>query len=106
MQREVLRSLFYQEEEEHDGDGDEDGDEEMSAEEWSVQVGEALIQDGSNGDGLGKLARHETTLMNALTKTLQMLFLLQGSRGHNEGDAVVIEATALRGGRGEGSIAA
>ena len=29
---------------------------------------------------LGKLARHEATLMNAFTKTLQMLLLLQGNR--------------------------
>jgi hypothetical protein len=101
MSWETMRSFTYQEGE----DGDEDGAENMSKEEWSVQVGEALIQDGSNGDGLGKLARHETTLMNALTKTLQMLFLLQGSRGHTGGDAV-IKAVPLPAERDEDSIAA
>ena len=63
----------------------------MSDEEWSVHVGDALIQDGVFGDGLGKLARHEATLMNAFTKTLQMLLLLQGNRGNTRGDGVVIE---------------
>jgi hypothetical protein len=87
-------------------DAEQDDDDEMSDEELSVHVGGALIHDSTYGDGLGKLARHETALMNAVAKTLQMLFLLQGSRSHNEGDAVVIEATALPGGRGEGSIAA
>jgi hypothetical protein len=87
-------------------DAEQDDDDEMSDEELSAHVGGALIHDSTYGDGLGKLARHETTLMNAVAKTLQMLFLLQGSRSHNEGDAVVIEATALPRGRGEGSIAA
>jgi hypothetical protein len=101
MSWETMRSFTYQEGE----DGDEDGAEDVSKEEWSVQVGQALIEDGSNGDGLGKLARHETTLMNALTKTLQMLLLLQGSRGHTGGDAV-IKAVPLPAERDEDSIAA
>jgi hypothetical protein len=69
-------------------------------------VGDALTQDGVFGDGLGKLARHEATLMNAFTKTLQMLLLLQGSRGNTRGDGVVIEEVALPAGSDEGSIAA
>jgi hypothetical protein len=101
MSWETMRSFTYQEGE----DGDEDGAEEMSKEAWSVQVGEALIEDGSSGDGLGKLARHETTLMNALTKTLQMLLLLQDSRGHTGGDAVIM-AVPLPTERDEDSIAA
>jgi hypothetical protein len=101
MSWEAMRSFTYQEGE----DGDEDGAEDVSKEKWSVQVGQALIEDGSNGDGLGKLARHETTLMNALTKTLQMLLLLQGSRGHTGGDAV-IKAVPLPAERDEDSIAA
>ena len=44
------------------------------------------------GDGLGKLARHETTLMNAFTKTLQMLLLLQENRGTKP---VILEAVSL-----------
>ena len=43
-------------------------------------LGDALIQDGAYHDTLGKLARHETTLMHAFTKTLQMLLLLQSNR--------------------------
>jgi hypothetical protein len=57
-------------------------------------VGEALIRDGSHGDGLGKLARHETTLMNAFTKTLQMLLLLQGNRQGEKG-SLIVETVAL-----------
>ena len=50
----------------------------MSDVEWRAYVGHALIQDSDLGDALGKLARHEATLMNGFTKTLQLLFLLQG----------------------------
>ena len=78
----------------------------MSDAEWSVHVGDALIQDGVFGDGLGKLARHEATLMNAFTKTLQMLLLFQGNRSNTRGDGVVIEEVALPAESGEGSIAA
>jgi hypothetical protein len=87
--------LPYEDPKELDEGEDEDAEEEMSDEEWSVHVGDALIQDGVYGDGLGKLARHEATLMNAFTKTLQMLLLLQGSRGNRKGDGVMIEAVAL-----------
>ncbi len=37
----------------------------MSDEEWSVFLGSALVRDGVYNDALGKLARHEATLMNA-----------------------------------------
>ena len=78
----------------------------MSDEEWSVFLGSALVRDGVYNDALGKLARHEATLMNAFTKTLQMLLLLQGNRGNTRGDGVVIEEVALPAGSDEGSIAA
>jgi hypothetical protein len=55
---------------------DEEEDEEKADRGASVHLGVAFIKDGWN-DALGKLARHETTLMNALAKTLQMLLLLQ-----------------------------
>ena len=58
----------------------------------SVQFGHALIDDARSNDALGKLARHETTLMNALTKTL---LLLQQHCGNREGEPVTIEAVAL-----------
>jgi hypothetical protein len=58
-------------------------------------LGNALIQDGTYHDALGKLARHETTLMHAFTKTLQMLLLLQNNRRSNRGDALVIQPVAL-----------
>ena len=54
-------------------------------------LGDALIEDGTHHDILGKLARHETTLMHAFTKTLQMLLLLQNNRSGNRGDALMIE---------------
>ena len=46
-------------------------------------MGLALIRDGTGSDVLGKLARHEASLMNAFTKTLQMLLLLLFT-GHHE----------------------
>ena len=82
-------------EEEEQAEGDEDEADEMSDEERSVYVGRSLIQDGVMGDGLGKLARHEATLMNAFTKTLQMLLLLQENRGNRKGEPVMLEAVAL-----------
>ena len=64
---------------------------------WSVSVhfGQALIEDARSNDALGKLARHEATLMNALTKTLQMLLLLQENRGNTKSEPVMLEAVAL-----------
>lgn len=58
-------------------------------------LGDALIHDGTYHDILGKLARHETTLMHAFTKTLQMLLLLQNNRSSNRGDALMIEPVTL-----------
>jgi len=69
-------------------------DEEMTDGESSVHFGRALIKDGIWNDALGKLARHEATLMNAFTKTLQMLILLEGNRSDRGGD-LVGEAVAL-----------
>jgi hypothetical protein len=60
--------------------------------EMSVRFGHALINDAQSNDALGKLARHETTLMNALTKTL---LLLQQHCGNGKGEPVTIEAVAL-----------
>jgi hypothetical protein len=54
-------------------------------------VGEALILDGSFHDIFGKLTRYEATLMNAFTKTLQMLLLLQENRGT---EPVILETVA------------
>ena len=53
--------------------------------------GQALINDAGSSDALGKLARHEATLMNAFTKTLQMLLLLQNNRAHSEGDMAKLQ---------------
>ena len=57
--------------------------------------GQALINDAGSSDALGKLARHEATLMNAFTKTLQMLLLLQENRANRKGEPVMLEAVAL-----------
>ena len=57
-----------------DVDGEEgDEEEEMSDAEWRVCVGRSLIKDGVWNDALGKLARHEAALLNALRKTLTVL---------------------------------
>jgi predicted GIY-YIG superfamily endonuclease len=61
---------------------------------FSVYVGSALIRDGVYGDGLGRLARHEAALMNAFTKTMKELRLLQESQSNRSGDALTFEATA------------
>jgi hypothetical protein len=65
----------------------------MTRDEWSVHIGRALIKDGTWNDALGKLARHEATLMAAFTKTLQMLLLLQDNR--NGRDPKMIEVAPL-----------
>jgi len=76
-------------------DGDEDDAEEMTEAEWSVYVGHALLKDGVYGDGLGKLARHEASLMNAFTKTLQLLLLLHENRRNSKSEPLRFEAVAL-----------
>ena len=51
-------------------------------------LGDALMQHGV--DTLGKLARHETTLMQGFIKTVQMLHFLQRARSSNRGDTLII----------------
>ena len=82
------------EEEENRLESDEDDneeDEEAADREKSVHFGLALIRDGFHDDALGKLSRHETSLMNALTKTLQLLLLVQENRDNSN----VIEVTPV-----------
>jgi hypothetical protein len=76
-----------------DADDELQENEEMTREEWSVHIGRALIKDGTWNDALGKLARHEATLMAAFTKTLQMLLLLRDNR--NDSDPKMIEARPI-----------
>ena len=63
-------------------DEDESGDEELVGARL-VAFGESLIHDSQFGETIRKLARHETTLMNALEKTFRMLTELQGARGND-----------------------
>jgi hypothetical protein len=74
----------------------QDGEDEEAAD-WraSVHFGNALIDDARYSDALGKLARHDAMLMNAFTKTLQTLLLLQENRGIPRGEPVILEAVAL-----------
>ena len=67
-------------------------DEEEAAWQKSVHFGYALLNDAQRHDALGKLGRHETTLMNTFTKTLQILLLLQENRGTKP---VILEAVSL-----------
>jgi hypothetical protein len=76
-------------------DGEEEKDEEAADWQASVHFGLALIEDATWNDALGKLARHETTLMNAFTKTLQMLLLLQDNRINRKSEPVVLEPVSL-----------
>ena len=50
----------------------------------SIRLGDALTNDIAYTNSLQKLGRYETTLMNALTKTQQMLLDLQSSRREAE----------------------
>ena len=61
----------------------------------SVRFGDRSLWMAHYSDALGKLARHETMLMNAFTKTLQMLLLLQDKRSSAESEPVMVEAVAL-----------
>jgi hypothetical protein len=61
-------------EEENEAEAEEaDEEEEISDAEWLVRVGRILIKDSVWNDALGKLARHETTLLNKLAKTMTLL---------------------------------
>ena len=86
---------YEEEEEEKEGevgeDREEEEDEETADWEASVRFGRALIKDACWGDALGKLARHETSLVNALTKTL---LLLEENRS-TQRKPVMLEAVAL-----------
>ena len=83
---------------EGEGEGESEEKKELDVEEvdWerSVDLGVALM-DGRYGDTLGKIERHETSLMNALTKTLQTLLLLQHDRANSKGDSVKLKVIAL-----------
>ena len=73
----VWNQKKYQFEPKGEGESEEkkELDEEEADWERSVDLGVALM-DGRYGDILGKIERHETSLMNALTKTLQTLLVL------------------------------
>jgi hypothetical protein len=89
-QDQVWSYVGSRESEQQDG---EEEDEEAADWEASVRFGKALLNDARN-DALGKLGRHETTLMHALTRTLQMLVLLQEKRA-SKSEPVMVEAVAL-----------
>jgi hypothetical protein len=91
-----MASLHHPYEQPHEfgGDDEVDVEEALSDEERSVRVGDALIQDGLYGDGLGKLARHEATLMNGFNKTLQLLLLTQSNRSSVKNEALLLLPSA------------
>ena len=72
----------------------EELDEEEADWERSVDLGVALM-DGRYGDTLGKIERHETSLMNTLTKTLQALLRLQHDRANSKGNSAKLKVIAL-----------
>ena len=78
-----------------DSEGGKEEDEEMSDWRASVHLGQALVNDAAKGDALGKLARHETMLMNAFNKTLQTILVLQEKRCERNNESVTLEAIAL-----------
>lgn len=70
-------------------------EEEVENWETAVRLGEALIEDARSHHALGKIARHETTLINALTRTLHMLFLVEGKSGGGDVRIARLEPVAL-----------
>jgi hypothetical protein len=81
---------------EQDSEGGTKEDEEVSDWKASVHLGQALVNDAASGDALGKLARHETMLMNAFNKTLQAILVLQEKRSETDIQRVNLEAIALQ----------
>ena len=83
-------------ESEGEGEGEEKNELDEQEADWerSVDLGVALM-DRRYGDTLGRIERHETWLMNALTKTLQTLLLLQHDRANSKGDSVKLKVIAL-----------
>ena len=77
------------------GTNEDEEDEDVSDWKASVHLGQALVNDAASGDALGKLARHETMLMNAFNKTLQAILVLQEMRCETEIQSVNLEAIAL-----------
>jgi hypothetical protein len=80
---------------EQNREGETEEDEEVSDWKASVHLGQALVNDATSGDALGKLARHETMLMNAANKTLQAILVLQEKRCETDIQRVNFEAIAL-----------
>jgi hypothetical protein len=79
---------------EPEGQEKQEVDEEESDWETSVDLGLALM-DGRYGDTLGKIGRHETMLMNAFTKTLHQLVLLQHDRANDKDDTAKLKVITL-----------
>ena len=71
----------HEEAEEQEQDEEDEG---AALFESSVTLGDALTTDFAYTNSLHKLGRHETSLMNSLTKTQQMLSDLQSSRRQTE----------------------
>lgn len=57
----------------------------------TIKLGRALINDASK-DVLGKLCRHEATLMSAISKTLQLLILVQSRKGGPTVDGMAVSS--------------
>lgn len=64
----------------------------ISDAEWMVRVGRILMKDGIWGDAFGKLARHETSLLNKLAKTLVLLDEISENR---QSGLMTLNLTAL-----------
>jgi hypothetical protein len=69
---------------------EEEEDEEEADWKASIQCGRAFIEYAIANDTLGKLGRHETTLMNSFSKTLHELRLLQHDRADIKGNTAKV----------------
>ncbi len=80
------------------GDQERERKAQRSLDEASNSVGAAFIEDALNGNALGKLARHETTIARSLYLLFAELERVQADRkakrGENETAPVTIEMTA------------
>jgi hypothetical protein len=63
--------------------------------ETSVRLGEALIEDARSHHALGQIVRHETSLMNALSKTLHMLLLVEDTGGGGDHNVAIARLQAI-----------
>ena len=98
LQRQIVSESRGEDAREEEAGEQEQAEEDEGAAllESSITLGDALTTDFAYTNSLHKLGRHETSLMNSLTKTQQMLVDLQSSRREAEAAVAAAEASPPR----------